>query len=71
MKRLWKSSGFWIFIIASVVLTTVWKLTESELLISLLGGLGLLDKGGKVAEDFINANKGVQYNEETKRHEKI
>ena len=71
MKRLFKSSGFWIFVFASIILTTVWKLTESELLITLLGGLGILDKGGKVAEDFINANKGVQFNPETDRHERI
>lgn len=71
MKRLWKSSGFWTFIWMSIVLTVVYMLTDSEMLVTLLAGVGIIDKGGKAIEDVVNANKGVQYNEETKRHEKI
>ena len=71
MKRLLKSSGFWTFIIASIVLTTVYKLTGSELLITMLGGIIGIDRAGKAGEDVVKANKGVYYDELQKKDVKV
>lgn len=71
MKRLLKSSGFWTAIIASIVLTASFKITDSELVITLIGVLWGIDRTGKAGEDFVKASKGIEYNEQTKRHEKI
>jgi hypothetical protein len=71
MNRLLKSSGFWTAIIASIVLVTAYKLTGSELIVTLIGGLFGIDKIGKASEDFVKANKGVTFNTETNKDEKI
>lgn len=64
MKRLLKSSGFWTAVIASVILVTAFKLTGSELIVTLIGGLFGIDKIGKGAEDFVKANKGITFDPE-------
>ncbi len=71
MKRLLKSSGFWTAIIASIVLTVSFKITDSELVITLIGVLWGIDRTGKAGEDFVRANKGITFNKETNKHEKI
>ena len=71
MKRLLKSSGFWTFIVMSIVLTGVYMLTDSEMLVTLLAGVGIIDKGGKAVEDVVKANKGIEFNVETNKHERI
>ena len=71
MKRLWKSSGFWTFIWMSIVLTGVYMLTDSEMLVTLLAGVGIIDKGGKAVEDVVKANKGIEFNTKTNKHERI
>ncbi len=71
MKRLWKSSGFWTAIIASIVLVVAYKLTSSELIVTLIGVLFGVDKAGKAGEDLLKANQGIQYNPDIKRNERI
>jgi len=71
MKRLLKSSNFWNAIIASVYVVTAFKLTGSELIVAgmfSLFGLRSLVTG---ASDFVKANKGITYNEETQKDEMI
>ena len=71
MKRLWNSSGFWTAIIASVVLVVSYKVTGSELIVTLIGVLFGVDKAGKAGEDLLKANQGISYNPESKRNERI
>lgn len=71
MKRLLKSSGFWTAIIASIVLTITFIVTDSELVVTFVAALWGIDRAGKAAEDFIKTNKGVQYNPDTQRNEMI
>lgn len=71
MKRLWNSSGFWMFIIAATVLTAVYKVTESEMITTLIGSLAGIDRLGKSGEDLLKAKNGIQFNPLTKQNEKI
>ena len=71
MHRLIKSSGFWTAIIASVVLTICYMVTDSELVVSLVGVLWGIDRAGKTAEDFVKTNKGVKFNPETGKDERV
>ena len=71
MKRLLKSSNFWNAIIGTIFVVVAFRFTESELVVSFVGALFGVKALASGSSDFVKANKGIYYNEQTNREQYI
>lgn len=71
MNRLLKSSKFWNAIIASVFGILAYVFTDSELVAGAVFSMFGLKQFADGAEDFVKAQKGIRYNQDTKKEEFI